>query len=76
MPGLLILHIHLDLQELKLIFEILHDLHVWLCLNLLVQYKLEHLLLDLVRGPLVMTSGNRSEEPIAITNEQARDRLR
>jgi hydrogenase maturation protein HypF len=36
---------------------------------------LHHLLLDIVGRPLVMTSGNRSEEPIAIGNEDARARL-
>jgi len=34
-----------------------------------------HLLLDAVHQPLVMTSGNRSEEPIAIGNEEALARL-
>ena len=37
---------------------------------------LHHLLLDLVQRPLVMTSGNISEEPIATDNEDARRRLR
>jgi hydrogenase maturation protein HypF len=36
---------------------------------------LHHLLLDLVDRPLVMTSGNLSDEPIAITNEDALARL-
>jgi hydrogenase maturation protein HypF len=36
---------------------------------------LHHLLLDLIRRPLVMTSGNSSEEPIAIGNAEAQARL-
>ncbi len=36
---------------------------------------LHHLLLDLVDRPLVMTSGNMSEEPIATANDDARKRL-
>lgn len=37
---------------------------------------LHHLLLAALDGPLVMTSGNHSEEPIAIGNAEARTRLR
>jgi len=36
---------------------------------------LHHLLMQSFDGPLVMTSGNLSEEPIAATNEEARRRL-
>ena len=43
---------------------------------MLAYTPLHHLLLDLVRRPLVMTSGNRSEEPIAIGNTQAQETLR
>lgn len=42
---------------------------------MLAYTPLHHLLLDLVQRPLVMTSGNRSEEPIAIRNEDATARL-
>ena len=38
---------------------------------MLAYTPLHHLLCDMVRRPLVMTSGNRSEEPIAIGNEDA-----
>jgi hydrogenase maturation protein HypF len=42
---------------------------------LLPSTPLHHLLLDAVGRPLVMTSGNRTEEPIAIDNDEARARL-
>ncbi|MBL8566846.1 MAG: carbamoyltransferase HypF [Hyphomicrobiaceae bacterium] len=42
---------------------------------MLAYTPLHHILLCAVDGPLVMTSGNRSEEPQAITNEDARARL-
>ncbi|MFN2571453.1 MAG: carbamoyltransferase HypF [Gemmatimonadales bacterium] len=42
---------------------------------MLAYTPVHHLLCDLVRRPLVMTSGNRSEEPIAIDNDEARARL-
>jgi hydrogenase maturation protein HypF len=36
---------------------------------------LHHLLLDAVAGPIVLTSGNRSDEPQCIANDEARARL-
>jgi hydrogenase maturation protein HypF len=42
---------------------------------MLAYTPLHHLLLEQVQRPLVMTSGNRSEEPIAITNDDAVRRL-
>lgn len=42
---------------------------------MLAYTPLHHLLLDAFGGPLVMTSGNASEEPQAIDNQDARDRL-
>jgi hydrogenase maturation protein HypF len=42
---------------------------------MLAYTPLHHLLCDLVRRPLVMTSGNQSEEPIAISNADAQARL-
>jgi hydrogenase maturation protein HypF len=42
---------------------------------LLPYTPLHHLLLDGVGAPLVMTSGNRSDEPIAVADEDARERL-
>jgi hydrogenase maturation protein HypF len=42
---------------------------------LLAGTPLHHLLLDLVRRPLIMTSGNLSEEPIATDNDEALVRL-
>jgi hydrogenase maturation protein HypF len=45
-------------------------------LGLLLPYTpLHHLLLAAVRRPLVMTSGNRSDEPIAYQDDDARVRL-
>jgi len=42
---------------------------------MLAYTPMHHLLCDLVRRPLVMTSGNRSNEPIAISNEDAQESL-
>ena len=42
---------------------------------MLAYTPVHHLLCDLVRRPLVMTSGNRTEEPIAISNDDAQRRL-
>ncbi len=47
------------------------------CAGVMLAYTpLHHLLLDLVDRPLVMTSGNLSEEPIAASNDEALERLR
>lgn len=46
------------------------------CLGVMLPYTpLHHLLMDAVGRPLVMTSGNRSDEPIAYRDDEARDRL-
>jgi hydrogenase maturation protein HypF len=46
------------------------------CLGVMLPYApLLHLLMDLVRAPVVATSGNRSEEPICTDAPEALDRL-
>ena len=45
------------------------------CGAMLPATPLHHLLLRAVSGPLVMTSGNASDEPICIGNDEALDRL-
>ena len=42
---------------------------------MLAYTPVHHLLLDAIERPLVMTSGNMSEEPIATSNDEAFDRL-
>ncbi len=42
---------------------------------MLAYTPLHRLLFEVVDAPLVMTSGNRSDEPIAIANDEARERL-
>jgi hydrogenase maturation protein HypF len=47
------------------------------CLGTMLPYTpLHHILLSRVRKPLIATSGNRSDEPICIGNEEALKRLK